>query len=641
MPIPPKLLARAALVLPFAAAVGACGGGGSSGALRLAPKVTLALEGPSMTDAATLSITGSIESSAPIVSVSSGANFGSSTDGFATFNLAVPLAPGNNALQVSALDLRGRTAAVTSPKIRRETPFLRACNTVATNASTVLGTAAICFAPDELFLVDRGTGERTLVSGPTRGAGIAFGNLTDLAVDDDGSRLFVGSLNPSALFVVDVATGDRTRFLRGTNFTDGMVHDAARNRVVYCKSFFAKQVVAQSLATGAETVLTDGADGGSTPLELPLGIGFDPDLDCFLVVDANDAAPALVRVDADSGKRKLLSDLDNPNEGPVVAHPRGIAVDAPRRRAYLFAQGDGDIVSVDLDTGTRTLAFDYEEEPGLPSATFGADLAYDATRDELLVANFDHLMVYGLQKGARFVRGASNVGKGDAFGRLVWIAPDLGKRRLLAGDDESDLYAIDLRTGDRTHLIEQSDGLAHTVATILVVDPRDDALIATDSSRDRLIEIDRATLDATVISDQFRGAGPLLVRPGRLALDSPARRAYLLDTFGQRVVEIDLATGDRSVIAEKGDGLLPAIGSLASIDFDPVAQRIVAIDLTQPGVMAIDLVTGERTLFADVPDLAMPDVPKPTSTFLDAEARSLFVVANAFPFNPLDRKSVV
>src|SRR5688572_32918026 len=123
MPIPPNSLARAALLVPLAAA-GACGGGGSSGALLLAPKVTLALEGPSLTDASVLSISGSVEGSSPILSVTAGSAFGASVDGFATFNLAVALGSGDNVLQVSALDFRGRTTVVTSPKIRRETPFL-------------------------------------------------------------------------------------------------------------------------------------------------------------------------------------------------------------------------------------------------------------------------------------------------------------------------------------------------------------------------------------------------------------------------------------------------------------------------------------------------------------------------------------
>jgi len=635
MPIPPSTLVRAAFLLPLGVA-SACGGGGSS-ALRLAPRITLALVGPSLTDAATLTISGSIESSAPILSVTSGSSFGSSVDGFATFGLAVPLAIGDNALQVSALDLRGRTAAVTSPKIRRETPLLHLCNEVAANASTALGVAVVCFAPEELLLVDRKSGERTVISGPTRGAGPAFGGLTDLAVADDGSRLFVGSLNPSALFVVDVATGDRTRFLRGTSFTDGMVHDAARDRVAFTRSFFAQQVRVQSLATGTESVLTDGADGNSPPLGLPHGIGFDPDSDSFIVVDGVAAAPAVLRIDADSGKRKVLSDLDDPAQGPVPDHPFAIAIDAAGRRAFLFDDGVGDILEVDLDNGARKVAFEYQEIAGLPSSTFGLDLAYDATQDELLVGNLDQVMVYDLEKGTRFVRGTANVGSGSALGRMAWIAPDLGKRRLLVGDDQTNLDAIDLRTGDRTRLIDAFDNPFQTFVADLEVDPRDDALIATDPAFTRLTEVDGETLRATTLSDSTHGGGPPLSRPGRLALDSSGRRVFVLDDFGRRIIAIDLATGDRSVLASNVDGLSPPLAALATIDWDPVAQRVLVIDLTQPGVIVIDPATGQRTAFADVPDVSMPDVPRPTATFLDAEGRSLFVVASAFPFSPLIR----
>ncbi len=112
---------------------------------------------------------------------------------------------------------------------------------------------------------------------------------------------------------------------------------------------------------------------------------------------------------------------------------------------------------------------------------------------------------------------------------------------------------------------------------------------------DRVIAVDVATGEASVVSSATVGSGEPLLGPQGIAIDAAGDRAWVTENAG-RVMEIDLATGDRTVLS---GGLVGGgdvdLGRPLGIIHDAVRNRVVVTDTSLDTVIAIDLGTGDRT----------------------------------------------
>ena len=632
-----RLVRLLTLLSPIALAACGGGGGGSQGVRNVAPSVTLALQGPSMTDAEKTTVHGVTSSATGIAEVSASGVLAATSDGFATFGLQLPLASGDNAFDVVARDRSGRTKTVAVPSIRRETPLLRAISASAADPSGQRGLVAGNRTPNEIYFVDTTTGARTLVSGASKGGGTSFGDPLRAAFTADGDSLLVSTINPTGMFLVDATSGDRTALPQAATFVDGIAHDPKRKRAVYTDSFFAAALRALPLNGGSDTVISDGEDGKSPPMSRPGGVVYDPTDDDYLVVDEDTNAPTLLAVSTIDGSRKILSDLLDGVLGPAVALPGPIALDDAKRALFMFVQGTGEIVRVDLTSGTRTLAL--AADPGLgPLVTFASSLSLDPSSGHLFVTDgtSDHWIECDLKAQRRTTFGEVKVGNGDPLSSsgnssdpLAFVTPDLARGRLLLGAADAGIDALELATGTRTHLIVGSTTAIDFQQVAIGATANE--LLVVDTASQAIQRLDATTLAATLVSSGTRGSGPNFGFStsfrNQLIVDGARERCFVLDSFGSRLLAVDLATGDRSVLAQAGDGRPVPLSFLVGVAFDAATDRVLAIDALRPGVVVIDPATGDRTLFADITIPGMVDVPKGICCVDDA-THSLLVVGS-------------
>lgn len=615
------------LSLPLLACA-ACGGGGGGSQRTVAagPTVTLALDGPGVTDGDATTLSGTTSSTAGVVLVTGGGVQAASNDGFATFTLALPLQLGDNAFDVVARDGRGRTQTATTPTLRRETALLTSIIASALDPTGARGLVAANGLPSRLFHVEAQDGARSLLSDATRGSGTAFGNFQQLVFTADGKSVLAATINPSSVFVVDAETGDRTQLARAVVFSSGLAHDPVRALAIYTDNFFASTVRAVALDGSGDKVVSDGADGKSPPLDRPAAVAYDPDEDAYLVVDFGTGT--LLRVDPDDGQRKLLTDFADAGSGPIVTNPRDIALDAASRALYVLDASSGAITRVDLTSGKRKLAFDPDPKFG-PLPLFVDGLHFEASSGDLIGSTESHFLRYDLVTSVRTELARVVLGEGAAFeSSLPFLIHDGERRELLFGTGSQGLRAVDLTRGDRLDRVAASFGLDSF--NDAVIRAEGDTLLHLAPNAASLVARNLDTLEATPVSGGPIGGGPPFSFLNALALDEEGQRCFVVDSNGTRVLTVALASGDRSLLAATGDGGAVALSLVIEIEWDPVTRRVLLLDAAQPGIIAVDPDSGARTTFADFQDGSMPNVPRGFAC-LDAESRSLFAADGSFP----------
>lgn len=612
-------LTRSAALCLLGTLATACGGGGGSGGGAVGAAIGLALDlaTPVVFEGDTLTLRGSATAAAPLVDVSIDGTPAVTSDGFASFALPVALAPGENLFDVVARDALGRAATLRSARIVRETPILVGVGGCAVDPKGSGRVVVSTLQPDSLVLLDGATAERALLSGPTRGAGTAFTDLHNCTWTADGTRILVAAGNPGRIFVVDAVTGDRTAFGRSSSFTYGLAHDPVRERAVYTDQFFASLVRFVPLGGGADTILSDGADGKLPALQDPGAVAYDADEDRYLVVDISQRV--LLAVDADSGGRKLISDFTDANQGPTASFPGGLALDDAARLAWVADVTTLDLYEIDLTTGRRKIVL--PADPALGPPLIGASsIQRDPATGRLVAADVACVLEVDRVAQTRTRRGDVRVGGSGFSVNTPFVIQDRARGRLVLLAQNGELDTLDLATGARTRL-------PFAGAFFMDVEPdrAGDEWLALDASQDRLLFLDPVTLAFSEASGPARGAGPPFSVRFRVVLAEELDRAFVIDSFNRRLVAVDLATGDRSVLAQAGDGQAVPVGFLFDLAWDPVGGRLLVIDDSHPGLVRIDPASGARELFADDARAGQPDVPS-GSVAIDADARALYVV---------------
>ncbi|HVS18456.1 MAG TPA: hypothetical protein VMT18_07645, partial [Planctomycetota bacterium] len=116
----------------------------------------------------------------------------------------------------------------------------------------------------------------------------------------------------------------------------------------------------------------------------------------------------------------------------------------------------------------------------------------------------------------------------------------------------------------------------------------------------RLLHVDLASGDRSVVSGPGVGGGPPLMRYSAMTVDEVGQRAFLAQIEPRRVLEVDLATGDRRELSGPSNGagpLFPTYGY--GIDWDDVAGRVVWTGYTGE-VIGVDAVSGDRESLAQL-----------------------------------------
>jgi hypothetical protein len=527
-------------------------------------------------------------------------------DAAGAWSTLVQLTPGKNALE---FELTLGSDRIRATRNVRSEPTLHYPGAVAIDSTNNRGYVA---DRDTLQSVDPETGERRLVSGPTRGQGPAFSNAISMIVDTGNHRAFIGAAG-ATLVTVDLESGDRRVSAALNGGTDG--------------------VLSLSLAPAGRVLVTsdiiswfDPATGNSTRLSPKPAVKLtnDPTWPTTIrsivwrnspeqaYVATTGGAFALYSTNLTTGASTLVADATH-GSGPTPTVVSSLSIDPSADLAYIAGYLEGyemAIVRVDLHTGDRALITHQSRGTG---PNFQTQIALDTARGRLITPFLDGVLAVNLETGDRTV--ISNNQIGDRFpiemARRLWLTPS-GHHVLTMINPtgpEPNLFAIDLRSGERRVIVEHLPA-GEDIAFDHSADPLR-AVWVVDRFHKALWSVQLQDGSRKLASGQGAGGGLPLQDPQRVAYDATtdAQHAYVLDSRSSSapgisvpsaIVRVDLMNGDRTIISDETTGTGPN-SAFGSLYFDP--KRKTPIALGNGDLLAIGSQTGERRKLASIPEL--------------------------------------
>lgn len=440
------------------------------------------------------------------------------------------------------------------------------------------GELAVLSDGSRIFSVNIASGAKTLLSGPD-GEGSIIGTGTRLSTQirdtlfdaNDANRLWVTDASNEAVFVVDLASGDRIAL--GSPLGSGP----------------------DFLQPAGVALVPNGATGQ------PMAVVLD-DI-------RNSRSNEIYRVNLSPGDafgdRTLLSgfDANNPNqrrgEGPALGEGssafQDLVADTANNRLLVADATLRAVVAVDLESGDRTILSgddqaggDIGEGPFL-SLSNGSALALDAVNNRVLVVASNAVLAVGLDSGDRtFVSEGdgseeTDIGTGPEILAPIDLALDATNNRLLVlgyvDDDEEEpgyLMSVDLTTGDRTLISTPDIGNGNPVEfpVAVALDADNNRALILDSADGfdidqrppSIVAVDLDSGDRSVISgqdlgpdgqfntgdDQYLGGGSPFnptSTPTATAFDAEARVLYVTDEGTGSLIAVDVDSGDRVLVS--------------------------------------------------------------------------------------------
>lgn len=606
------------------------------------PEVAIAFPPPrSVTDAASIAVRGTSSDPEGVAAVRVNGVIATTTDGFASWQLDIELAPGANELVIEAEDGDGEVdpGAASAVVLRRSLVSIDeaagvaidaarqralvldraagaviAVDLVTTRRSLVIdqlgapaaiavdGDTALIAGGDAVVAVDLAAGESATASAP----GLAPPLSEPVAIAVTGDTLLVADRALAALVAIDRATGDR-RILSGAGVGGGPSLDGV--------SGVALDGARAIAAVGSGALIAVDLSSGERELVASVGHRVGQ-----LVVDggvAYTSRTAVFRTDLATGETAILSDFPVFGDGRFV-DAAAIALDAAGQRLVAVDASRSALAAVDLASGDRSFLLDAELGDGAPIAV-PSHLA--GAGDELFVFDallFDPSINRVGGGGARAQLSSAFIGDGPLLAGLLDLADSA--TRGLHGLLRDGIVRFDPATGDRriastgfsgasSMAVAGDRGFVASDAGIDAVDLDGGAhrLLVAGSFRDvafragcdRLLALDG---DALVGFDPDTGAaiatagsGPAPVFATRLEALPGCDRAVVLDgDLDWSLLVVDVATGDRVIGASAAAaGVGPRPASIRALR--GVADRVVQVS-GDDAVYAIDLVTGHSAL---------------------------------------------
>lgn len=342
----------------------------------------------------------------------------------------------------------------------------------------------------------------------------------------------------------------------------------------------ARTILDVDLVTGERHELSGPARGTGPALGETSGLALEESQSRLLV--AHPTEQAIVGIDLASGDRSFVL-ADRIGEGPALAGGPFI-VDRDAGRAFLVSGRR--VLEIDLATGDRRVVTD-DADGAKPQVCTPS--AITAAGDRLWVAAYGlcggpkgtiPLVEVDRRTGIRTLISADARGEGPGLKAVFGIAFD-GANRLFAVDPSLHaLFAVDIDTGDRHLVTDGTRGTGPAFGDVLsiVYDPFRARPIV--GASEGLIAVDPATGDRVLLAALPVADDGNVVRPGTIAVDATATRAWFTDT--ERIAEADLTSGTSRVLPGRFrnlDGLASAPGAKVLVgwnDYD--LHAIFAID---------------------------------------------------------------
>lgn len=464
------------------------------------------------------------------------------------------------------------------------------------------------------------------------GEGPPISQVRFLSITGDGSTLHFYDDDAEAVFAVDTTTGDRSIVSDASNAFDGnmpvgtgpalnrinaMAWDPVGNRLL-AANISNDTLIAVNVTSGDRNVVSSDANEGPN-FQTTRSIAVDPDSGAIFVYEQNRAS--LYGVDRITGDRTVVSSDPGSTDGEVgtgvdLSGTRNVVFDPDSGNLYATNTDINGIIAIDPATGNRSVFSDPEPEAGAPVGT-GSNLYYPfelALGDGELLVDDSHqevLTAVDLTTGDRSVFLSSRLGDGYRFGNGPSnLVVDPATSTIYAWlDSDRKILAIDPATMERTVIVDRDDaGSGVPVSAIDGIALHGSSLYFLDDSADSLIRVDTGTLARTVISDDEDehngnaqvGTGPAFDGPKALAVDAANNRIFVADNRERSIVAVDLATGNRTVFSDNEDefngdaevGTGPRFESIEHIALDSAGERLFVMDGGLNAIFAVDLSAG-------------------------------------------------
>ncbi len=488
-----------------------------------------------------------------------------------------------------------------------------------------------------LFGVNLTTGTRTILSSDSIGAGPVFVRPSEVLLDSANNRALLTDWGADAVFAVDLATGDRTVLSdattgSGANFFNAreLVLDSANNRAIVM-DISLRAVIAVDLANGDRTVISSNSVGTGLTFTSPDAIALDLGNNRVLVADQTEG---LIAIDLATGNRTLI-DAPTVDYGVNGSRLLGVALDPVNDLALVVDSTVDAIFAVDLSSGNRSVVSDSATGTASELSVLWAiqGIAFDAAANRLLVPDSQKKVLWQINLATAHRSHASSdvVGAGPGFdfpGKLD-VDADNGLAYYVEQNTGA-LMVADLATGDRTIVSGLGVGAGPAAAAIMDValDIAGNRALFTGASANggALFEVDLASGDRTLISDDVTGAGSVLTAPASVAIDSANNRALIMDWDSDILVAVDLASGDRTVLSNNA-GM--GTGTTFSVPFDMALDsdrnRVLVVDYGRDTLSAVDLASGNRTVIVGFGEIEQLNLLNPYYVVLDIEGNRAFI----------------
>jgi hypothetical protein len=467
---------------------------------------------------------------------------------------------------------------------------------------------------DRMLAVDPRTGDRMVVSGPGVGTGPAFASAIGLELDPANGRAWVFNRSfefvpgSGALLGVDLASGNRSVVSSPTVGSgpwpayESKMSRAPDGQRLLVACWMDEVVLGIDLASGHRAIVSDAASALGTPWtavwDVAVGVdgrawaGSSADGRIFAFDPASGAHAAVAAPPADDRGEVFDVELD-------LAHDRLLAADD--RRAAILA--------LPLSGGEARVWVRNSIGGGSPfRRSLVAGVAVDRSgRAWMVDGEQAELVAVGLADGVRTPVSGGSLGAGPALDVPIDVALDesTGTLRALVLDiGLKAVVAVDLASGDRS--LVSGAGVGAGPVFNLDFYPPTSLEVAGSTAwvmdtglnffENRLLAVDLASGNRTLVSGDGVGAGPMLFESVDLALDVQGGRA-LSFIINNDLIAIDLASGDRSVLSGAAVGGGPTLGDPVHLCWDALEQRALVYGRLA-GVTAVDGATGERVRLA-------------------------------------------
>lgn len=565
-----------------------------------------------LTDATSITVRGRASDSDGVQAVRINGQLADTNDDFASWQLELPLSHGANTFAISSEDRSGNVDPTAAQIVVTSEPllFLDPSAVVIDEQSG----RALLLDPfrERLVSLDLTTGDRALISGDTRGSGPALVSPVDIAIDSANGRAIIvdspeifGSTQ-GALVAIDLDTGDRTIISDNTigagpffSVPRGVAVDAPNHRALVVDRE-GEELMAIDLDTGDRTIISNAATGSGRALGDARGIALDQARARVLVVGDTGGGAALISVDLATGDRTSITDPLTEFGG---LFPRGLALDSAHDRVFTAAQDA--VLSIDLNSGDRTIVSNAMNGSG-PQLGQAIATGFDAATDRALVIYYHslsdqmavpRLLTVDVASGDRAFAGEVTIGAGASIALAEGVVLDAANDRALIIDGRNGLVAVELGSGDRTVMSDAPStiGPALFAPTGLVLDEDGSRAFVVDRGRPAPLVIDLSTGHFSVLD----GAGPELQQATGVALDGARGRALVTGFGGGRtpaMTAVDLSSGDRTILIDRDVGAGVDAFHLSGVAVDADGMRALVTESVARTLVAFDLVSGARTL---------------------------------------------